>query len=68
MHGKGGMPARRWLFIFDFLLAVPVALYGWFFFPDTPHTTQAFYFNEWERNRARERMEEECRKPVGKLD
>jgi ACS family pantothenate transporter-like MFS transporter len=30
MHGKSGMPAWRWLFIFDFLLAVPVALYGWF--------------------------------------
>ncbi|KAF3053753.1 hypothetical protein E8E11_011946 [Didymella keratinophila] len=68
MHGKGGMPAWRWLFIFDFLLAVPVALYGWFFFPDTPHTTQAFYLNEWERNRACERIEEEDRKPVGKLD
>ncbi|KAL1607582.1 hypothetical protein SLS59_002551 [Nothophoma quercina] len=68
MHGKGGMPAWRWLFIFDFLLAVPVALYGWFFFPDTPHTTQAFYLNEWERDRARERIEEEGRKPVGKLD
>jgi len=38
------------------------------FFPDTPHTTQAFYFNEWERNRARERIEEEGRKPIGKLD
>ncbi|KAH5082868.1 hypothetical protein HBI23_067770 [Parastagonospora nodorum] len=49
MHGKGGMPAWRWLFIFDFLLA-------------------AFYLNEWERRRACERIEEEGRKPVGKLD
>lgn len=68
MQGKGGMPAWRWLFIFDFLLAIPVALYGFFFFPDTPHTTQAFYLNEWERNRARERIEEEGRAPKGKLD
>lgn len=37
-------------------------------YPDTPHTTQAFYLNEWERQRARERIEEEGRKPVGKLD
>lgn len=68
MEGKGGMPAWRWLFIFDFLLAIPVALYGYFFFPDTPHTTQAFYLNEWERNRACERIEEEGRAPKGKLD
>jgi ACS family pantothenate transporter-like MFS transporter len=28
MEGKGGMAAWRWLFIFDFLLAIPVAIYG----------------------------------------
>ncbi|KAF3034859.1 hypothetical protein E8E12_000459 [Didymella heteroderae] len=49
MHGKGGMPAWRWLFILDLLLAVPRST------------------SKWERNRARERIEEEGRKPVGKL-
>ncbi|KAH7139485.1 major facilitator superfamily domain-containing protein [Dendryphion nanum] len=68
MHGKGGMSAWRWLFIFDFLLAIPVVIYGLICFPDTPHTTQAFWLNDWEKNRARERIEEEGRKPVGKLD
>lgn len=38
------------------------------FFPDTPHTTTAFYLNEWERERSRQRIEEEGRKPVGKMD
>jgi MFS transporter, ACS family, pantothenate transporter len=38
------------------------------FYPDTPHTTRAFYLSEWERQRARERIEEEGRKPVGKLN
>jgi MFS transporter, ACS family, pantothenate transporter len=28
MDGKGGMSAWRWLFIFDFILGVPVAIYG----------------------------------------
>lgn len=28
MDGKGGLSAWRWLFIFDFILAVPVAIYG----------------------------------------
>lgn len=36
--------------------------------PDTPETTKAFYLNEWERNRARQRIAEESRKPHGKLD
>lgn len=28
MEGRGGMSAWRWLFIFDFILAIPVAVYG----------------------------------------
>ena len=39
-----------------------------FCFPDTPEKTTAFYLNEWERRRACERIEEEGRKPVGKMD
>ncbi|KAL5343570.1 alpha/beta-hydrolase [Aspergillus crustosus] len=61
MEGKGGMAAWRWLFIFDFILAVPVAIYGLICYPDTPDTTTAWYLNEWERNRALERMEQDGR-------
>ncbi|KAI1851030.1 hypothetical protein JX265_004562 [Neoarthrinium moseri] len=68
MEGRGGISAWRWLFIFDFIIAVPVVVYGLICFPDTPHTTKAFYFNEWERRRACERIDEEGRKPVGKLN
>ncbi|KAI9162656.1 major facilitator superfamily transporter [Paramyrothecium foliicola] len=68
MEGKGGLSAWRWLFIFDFVIAIPVIVYGVVCFPDTPHTTNAFYFNEWERQRARERIEEEGCKPVGNFD
>ncbi|KAF7557574.1 hypothetical protein G7Z17_g606 [Cylindrodendrum hubeiense] len=68
MEGKGGLSAWRWLFIFDFILAIPVIVYGAICFPDTPHTTQAFYLNDWERKRACERIEEEGRKPVGKMN
>lgn len=28
MEGKGGMAAWRWLFIFDFILGIPVVVYG----------------------------------------
>lgn len=37
-------------------------------YPDTPHTTTAFWLTEWEKQRARERIEEEGRMPVGKMD
>lgn len=36
-------------------------------FPDTPETTRAFYLTPWDRARARERIAEEGRQPVGRL-
>ncbi|KAH8422532.1 uncharacterized protein LDX57_000286 [Aspergillus melleus] len=68
MEGKHGMPAWRWLFIFDFLLAIPVAIYGFFFYPDTPENTTAFYLTKWERHRALERMQEDGRASNARLD
>lgn len=49
MHGKSGFAGWKWLFIIDFAITVPVALYGYFMFPDTPHTTKAFWLSEEER-------------------
>ncbi|KAM5352620.1 hypothetical protein ACJ41O_005342 [Fusarium nematophilum] len=49
MDGLQGLSGWRWLFIIDGLITVPVALYGFFLFPDTPHTTTAFYLSEEER-------------------
>ena len=68
MSGEGGTSAWKWLFIFDFILAIPIALYGFIFFPDTPETTKPFYLTEQERNRTKERIAEEGRTPAGKLD
>ena len=28
MNGKGGLAAWRWLFIFDFIIGIPVVIYG----------------------------------------
>jgi ACS family pantothenate transporter-like MFS transporter len=36
--------------------------------PDTPHKTKAFWLTDWEKQRARERIEAEGRKPTSKLD
>lgn len=35
---------------------MPVALYGYFFFPDVPTTTRAIYFNAEERELAKQRV------------
>lgn len=49
MHNRNGFAGWKWLFIIDFAITVPVALYGYFMFPDTPHTTRAFWLTEEER-------------------
>ncbi|KAH7136307.1 major facilitator superfamily domain-containing protein [Dactylonectria macrodidyma] len=58
MNGRHGLSGWRWLFIVDGLLTIPVALYGYFFFPDTPNTTSAFYLTEAERKLAIARVPE----------
>lgn len=52
---------RRWVFIFDGIITVVIAVYGYYFFPDTPRNTQAFYFSESEKARCIERMVEDGR-------
>lgn len=56
LDGRGGLSGWRWLFIIDGLITMPVALYGFIFFPDTPQTTTAFYLTEEEKELARSRM------------
>lgn len=58
LHNRLGLSGWRWLFIIDGLLTIPVALYGFFLFPDTPHTTKAFYLSDEERSLAIARLPE----------
>lgn len=58
-----GIRSWRWLFIFDFVIGIPIAIFGAVFFPDEPHTTKVFWLNNWERQRAIERIAEEGREP-----
>lgn len=62
-HGFAGW---RWLFIIDFLITFPIAIYGFFFFPDTPLSTSARYLSEHERTLAVTRLPE-VQKPRGLL-
>ncbi|KAI0306958.1 major facilitator superfamily domain-containing protein [Multifurca ochricompacta] len=49
LNGKAGRSGWRWLFIIDGIITVPIALYGFFIFPDVPATTKAFYLSDEER-------------------
>ncbi|TGZ85330.1 MFS general substrate transporter [Ascodesmis nigricans] len=64
MDGLQGLAGWRWLFIIDFCITVPIALYGFLIFPDTPETTRAFYLTAKEKTLSRTRLPE---KPETKL-
>lgn len=51
MDGRSGLRGWQWLYIVDFLVTLPVIVYGWFFFPDFPHNTTCSYLNEDEKRR-----------------
>lgn len=56
LNGKAGLSGWRWLYIIDFLITVPIAIYGYLCFPDTPETTHARYLSQEERRLAVERL------------
>lgn len=56
MDGRHGLRGWRWLFIIDGLITLPVALYGFLLFPDTPSTTAACYLGPSERALAVSRL------------
>ncbi len=44
------------MFIVDFLITLPIALYTFLMFPDTPSSTKAWYFSTEEKALAVSRM------------
>ncbi len=52
MDGKHGLSGWRWLFIIDGIITLPIAVYGFLLFPDTPETTAACYLLQEERELA----------------
>lgn len=56
MNDLHGISGWRWLFIIDFVITIPIAVYGFLFFPDTPETSKAFYFSKEECQLARSRV------------
>lgn len=56
MDGLQGLSGWCWLFIIDGILCIPVAIYGWVLFPDTPATTNVPYLSHDERKLAMSRV------------
>lgn len=45
LNGTAGLAGWRWLFIFDGIISIPIAIWGFFAIPDLPSNTRAFYLN-----------------------
>ncbi|CCF51216.1 putative FEN2 - Pantothenate permease [Ustilago hordei] len=56
MNGRLGLKSYQWLFIIDFALAMPIAIFGILSFPDTPRKTKAWFLSEEERQLAVARL------------
>lgn len=67
MNGKHGLAAWQWLFIFDGIITVPIAAFGYMAIPDSPVNSKARWLKPEDRDMAMARMEQVGRKPPAKL-
>ncbi|KAF2661865.1 pantothenate transporter-like protein [Lophiostoma macrostomum CBS 122681] len=58
MDGRNGLSGWRWLFLIDGIITLPVAIYGFLLFPDTPRNTGAPYLTANEKALAISRVPE----------
>ncbi|KAK8109141.1 major facilitator superfamily transporter [Apiospora sp. TS-2023a] len=61
LNGVNGWHGWQWLFITNTVVSLPIALAGFFFLPDIPEITTAWYFTPDEIALAKRRMELEGR-------
>ncbi|KAL5334269.1 major facilitator superfamily domain-containing protein [Aspergillus crustosus] len=67
MNGKSGLKGWQWLFIFDAIISIPIAVWGYFTIPDHPSTTRAFWLKKKDREFAVQREAKMGRAPAAKL-
>ncbi|EFX05028.1 major facilitator superfamily transporter [Grosmannia clavigera kw1407] len=65
LDGVLGHQGWQWLFIICGIISLPVAIIGYFFNPDFPETTRAFYISPDEAAFARQRLIDDGYKPLG---
>lgn len=57
MDGKNGLAGWRWLFIIDSIITFPIAILGFFVFPDTPENARPrFYLSKEDIQFCKERV------------
>jgi ACS family pantothenate transporter-like MFS transporter len=56
MNDVAGLSGWRWLFIFDGVITLPMAVWGYIALPDLPSNTRVFWLKPHEKKLARERM------------
>ncbi|GAB0146004.1 hypothetical protein EsHS_00006417 [Epichloe bromicola] len=56
MSGLAGLEGWQWVFLIDGLITLPIAVFGYLFFPDIPENTQAVYLSEKEKHLAVARL------------
>lgn len=58
MNGVSGLRAWQWLFIFDFIIGIPVVIWGFIAIPELPHSQhKAWWLTEEESARHKELLE-----------
>lgn len=65
LDGKQGLEGWQWLYIVCGVISLPVGIIGYFFLPDFPENTRAFYLSKDEAQYARQRLLDAGYKPLG---
>lgn len=65
LDGVLGHQGWQWLFIICGIISLPIGVLGYFFNPDFPETTRAFYISPEEAAFARQRLVDDGYKPLG---
>ncbi|KAL3490304.1 major facilitator superfamily domain-containing protein [Aspergillus germanicus] len=66
INGKAGLKGWQWLFIFDAIISIPIAVWGYFAIPDMPGNTRAFWLKRKDREYAIQRQTNMGRAPASK--
>ncbi|KGO77033.1 Major facilitator superfamily domain, general substrate transporter [Penicillium italicum] len=61
MNGRLGLASWRWVFIFDFIIGIPIAIFGFFCCPDEPSRDRPWWMTEKEQKMAIKRISDEGR-------
>ncbi|KAI1310175.1 MFS general substrate transporter [Xylaria venustula] len=67
LEGVGGFHGWQWLFIVNTIISLPIAISGFFLFPDVPEITKSWWLTKEDINLANKRMALEGRAKRGKF-